>query len=401
LTPQDYKFVDLIYPAVVIFLVVMVVTFLATRSVIGAAVGAGIKAGLFLLNFAVFFTGQVTGFDDLYYLDVASDLSQGGFAISDLFLRGDALASIAQSAHIIYPIHNYYAMLLFGDHYFAPVALNVLFTVAIAFVGTRLTVAEFQLTRRQARMFFLFLLLYPEILAWSTVFNGKETLVLLCHVLLLTGVSKLLRGRILAAIAFIAPAAYFLAGLRYYVLPLFAVAFLVYSLLASKSKHKGKTILFAAVCVSAVLVQQFSGLSYGINLIISTFSDPLYGLIHFALTPIPFLADATYAFLNLPAFYHWLAFPFLLVGVRAVHRMKTPFSRFFIIYFCTIIAFYSVFEGLQGPRHRFQLAFAFAIFEFTGVLVFLRAVVPVAARPLRRNAAVAEVSQGQLNLGPD
>jgi len=264
---------------------------------------------------------------------------------------------------------------MFGDHYFAPVALNVLLTCAVAFFGMRLALAEFGLTRREARGFFLFLLLYPEVLAWSTVFNGKETLVLLCHVLLLLGASRFFRGRILSSILIIAPTCFVLAGLRYYVPALFVIAFLVYSLTTYKLRHRAKILLLAVFVFAAVLAQQYQGLGYAFALLKSSFINPAFGLLHFVLTPVPFMAQPEYNFLNWPSLYHWCAFPLFLIGLTMLYRMKTSFARFAFIYFLTFIAFYSVFAQLQGSRHRFQLAFIFAICEFQGALVLLKSAI--------------------------
>lgn len=58
-----------------------------------------------------------------------------------------------------------------------------------------------------------------------------------------------------------------------------------------------------------------------------------------------------------------------------------------IIYFLTFVAFYSAFEGLQGARHRLQLAFAFGIFEFFGIYKGLLAI-NTSLRKARRKAAI-------------
>jgi hypothetical protein len=250
----------------------------------------------------------------------------------------------------------------------------------------RVALAEFGLSRREARGFFLFLLLYPEVLAWSTVFNGKETLVLLCHILLLLGASHFFRGRILSSVLIIAPTTFVLAGLRYYVPALFVVAFLVYSLTTYQARHRAKILLVALLVFGAVLAQQYEGLGYGWALLKSSFINPAFGLVHFVLTPIPFQAQPEYTFLNWPSLYHWLAFPLFLVGLANLYRMKTPFARFTFIYFVTFIAFYSVFAQLQGSRHRFQLTFIFAICEFHGLLVLLRSAIQLPS--LRPKAAI-------------
>lgn len=368
-----YLVSEIWYPALVILVVGFVASLLATRWILASVVAAGIKSGLFLLNFSVFFTGQVTGFDDLYYLVIAERFRAAGVGVMDVVTRRQELVDLSESAHILYPLHNYYSTMLFGPYYFAPVAVNILVTFAIGVIAMRLAASEFRLSTRQARAFYFCIVLYPELLAWSTTFNGKEVLVLLSHVCVLLGISRLFRGQLLRAVAILVPATFGLVLLRYYI-PLFLVtAFVFHSLFERQKKHRLKTILLCLAGGLAVFVQLFGGIEYGFRFFADTFSNPAFGLVHFLYTPIPFNTQAEYTFLNLPSVYHWLAFPLFVVGLRAVYRMKTRFSGYLIWYFCTIVAFYSLFEGLQGARHRFQLTFAFVVFEFLGAMILLRA----------------------------
>ena len=75
-----------------------------------------------------------------------------------------------------------------------------------------------------------------------------------------------------------------------------------------------------------------------------------------------------YAFLDVPAAIHWILMPFAVFGAYKIYQLGTPFSRFFLIYFATFAAIYSIFGELQGPRHRVQLDFAWAVFQFAGLL---------------------------------
>ncbi len=88
------------------------------------------------------------------------------------------------------------------------------------------------------------------------------------------------------------------------------------------------------------------------------------------LTPIPFNTQEAYNFLNIPALFHWLSMPFILNGIFYIYRVKTGFSRFFIIYLSLFMLLYGVYEELQGPRHRVQLDYAFALLQFFGFYLF-------------------------------
>jgi len=382
-----YSYGELITPTIAIFIFSVVVFFAVTKSVVGSFIAGAVKAGVFFFVFAYFFSGQVTGADDLYYLETAKKYAELDVKASDMVFDRTKLMDVAESSHVLYPLFNYYSIRLFGEHYFAPVALNVMLATLVAVLGARLAAFEFRLTRTQKKMLFCLFFLHPEILGWSSVFNGKETVVLLCHILLLFGVSYALRKRWLMAAWVTIPTAALLSGVRYYAPFLFAVAFLIYSLANLKSRRGLLLLLAGVVAMAAMVMQLYGGFGYGLEFILSTLSNPLFGVVHFLMTPRPFHLEPEYSFLLIPSIYHWCVFPFAVFGSWSVWKMRTPFSRFMIIYFLTFVAFYSTFEGLQGARHRLQLAFAFGIFEFFGIyngLLAIRAFL----RKARRQALI-------------
>ena len=101
-----------------------------------------------------------------------------------------------------------------------------------------------------------------------------------------------------------------------------------------------------------------------------------------SLPPIPLNTTEATAYLDLPAAIHWLLIPFAVFGGYKIYQLKTPFSRFFLVYFMTFVGLYSMFGELQGPRHRVQLDFALAVFQFAGVLALVRDSRRAAAMPV-------------------
>lgn len=363
----------LAWPSLAIFLVVFGVSLAALRRP-GAALGlATVKAIVFFAYFGWFFDGTFTYFDDWTYFERGSYLHDLGLSPSDLLDSLPLLLAIGEGDHFLYYLFNAFSFGLFGTHYFAPVALNVIATAFIAWLGVRLAVVERFCSPRQAGLFFAFLILHPDITAWSSLVNGKDTLVLMLHVTLLTSISEFLRGRRLVPLLLAGVSVTTLLFLRFYVPLMFAIAL---SLGAVLQLHGAARWRIAAVAVVALAAAVFAigdrAIGFAAESLRAEFVNPLIGLVRFLLTPAPFNTDAAFAFLDLPALLHWLMLPALFLGAWKVRRMNTPFSRLMIVYVLVFAALYAVYGELQGPRHRLQLDYAFALFQFVGFGVLTR-----------------------------
>ena len=368
---NTFSFYDLLYPFSVVLTVSFVFTMWVTRSVSISLLCSIIKAGLFFVTYQWFFTGQVTGADDLQYIRVAIEISQQNYTFLDWLSNTEKIQDLAGGTHILFPIFNYISIIVFGTQYFAAPAVNILITVPIAYLGMKLAVAEFGFSRRNGQIFFLLLVLHPEILAWSTVFNGKEVLVLAGHTLLLVGIAQIFRRNFMLGTGIIVPTLFFVILVRFYVPALIGVAFALYFIIHEKIFNTTKNFVLIISVVAAVILYYFDYYSQASSLVLDTLSNPFFGLLHFLLTPVPFNSDPEYIFLFFPSLYHWLLFPFSIIGFWTICRLNTKFGRFFIIYFILFVLFYACFEGLRGPRHRLQLQIAIALFEYIGVVIFL------------------------------
>ena len=267
------------------------------------------------------------------------------------------------------------AFRIFGEGYYAPVACNNLLTPLIAYLGARLAVREFGLTPLQGRCFYFFLLFHPDILAWSTIMNGKDILVLLSHVLLLLSVSLLFRKRLREALLLGLPTVFVLFFLRFYVPLLFASALVAGAIFAHRVRigPRIRYLLLGGIVAGFLFVRLGeSEILRGILQVREHFVNPLYGFVRFILTPIPFHTAPAYAFLNVPALIHWLLMPFVVAGFVHVLGMRGFFARFFLIYLLVFIGLHAVFGELQGPRHRVQLDYAWATLQFLGIMLMFR-----------------------------
>lgn len=363
----------LLKPGLLIFTATLWVAFLVTRSVVFSLSAALIKASLFLIYFGVLFDGTFTFFDDWSYLNGGIEIVDKGIGLSNLAENWDFVLMTATGEHFVYYLYNAYAFRFFGVGYYAPVALNIVLTILIAWFGAIVGTREFGFTGQWKKLFFMFLLFHPDILAWSNVMNGKDILLLLLHVLLLLSASMFFRGRRFAALAIATPVVILLFFLRFYVPVIFATVLVVHQLLAVRSRHHlywllgGTAILFVAIYSMLGDLIQFAWLSFQENLV-----NPVVGFVHMALTPIPFNTDVKYSFLDIPALLHWMLMPMVVYGVvLLMRREKSPFTRFFWLYLVAFMGMYSIYGELQGPRQRVQLDFALAVLQFIGIKQYL------------------------------
>lgn len=391
---QPFELSALLLPASAIYIVVFVCAWRATSSPALASLLGAVKALVYLVYFGLIFDGTYTFLDDWTYLERGAELRAEGVNLLTAFDNLPLLIAVGQGDHFIYYLYNAVAFDLFGEGYYAPVALNSMLTAPIALLATRLAVREQLVPPRLREVFFAFVLLHPDILAWSTVLNGKETLVLLLHVVLLTAISSFFAGQWKRALVVGGPAVVALLFLRYYVPVLFAAAWILSAVTRLRGRARVRMLAAAALVFGALLLQLGTeGLGFALDRLREDVVNPVLGLVRFALTPVPFNTSGEYGFLEIPALFHWLMFPAALLGLWQVARMRSPFARFLLAYAAVFSALYAVYGELQGPRHRVQLDFAWATLQFIGVGVAMRLMSLVAARRRALPAPAAHHAQ--------
>ncbi|MEO7244925.1 MAG: hypothetical protein ABIX12_07240 [Rubrivivax sp.] len=365
----SFELGQLALPAALIFGVAGLAAWRVTGSVLIALALASAKTAPFLIYFGLVFDGTYTYLDDWTYLERGAALDAAGVTPFNLLQHLPLLLAAGEGNHFLYYLVNAVAVGLFGDGYYAPVALNVVASVGVAWVATRLLVREGLCPPRWTSALFAFALLHPDILAWSTVLNGKDTLVLLLHVLLLTALSWQLRGRRLAALALAGAATAALLFLRFYVPLLFALALALSAATQIHQRGRLRLLLLGAALMGGLAA--YFGPAVGeqaLDAVRSDLVNPLTGFVRFVLTPIPLNTDDNYAFLDVPATLHWLLLPAVILGVWRVWHHGTAFTRYLLAYTAVFAALYATYGELQGPRHRLQLDFAWLTFQFVGLL---------------------------------
>jgi hypothetical protein len=392
-TLQPYLLSDLFAPAVMVFFGTLAIALHMTRAVAMSMVSAVLKAGFFLVYFGYFFHGDFTFKDDITYLSEAALFSANGVTIWNLFQHLPLILGTAGN-HFIYQIFCTYALYIFGPGYFAPVSINILSTAVIAAVGCKIAELEFGLIGQWRTVTFFVLLFDPFIFAWSGLINGKDVLVLLGHAMMLYGFMFVYRGKVWRAVAVILPTVLVLFFLRFYVPLLFVVVFMLSISMGAGRRWLGRLLLLSAVGLGGVVAVIGPGtLLSSLERVRSDFVNPVYGVTRFLLTPIPFNTDPSYRFLEIPAVLYWLFLPLLAWGVILVARLRTSYSKFFLVYCVVFVSLYSIYSELQGPRHRLQLEFAIVVFG----LVALRALIYCAVK----GAAPASRSLGGRTLVRD
>jgi len=369
---HSFELSAIVYPFVAIFIATFGISFKYTGWIIASVCAALIKANLFFIYFGFVFDGTYTFLDDWSYLEGGRDFLKHDVGFFDLVGNWDLASQIGRGDHFIYYLYNSYAIKVFGDEYFSPVAFNIILTIFIAYLGSGLIGLNFDLSKKQSKIFYFFLLLHPDILAWSNVVNGKDILVLFLHVLLLIALSLLFHRRILAGIFLATLVVAVLLFLRFYVPILFAISLLITSFLISRDDRIKYMVCSFAFIGLASLWTGGGGVQYAMDSIWENLVNPIFGFVKIALTPIPFGADEDYSFLDYSALLHWALMPFAVIGFLIMCRQKSKFSTLLVTYFLVFLTLYAFYGELQGPRHRVQLDLALATFQFFGLWRFVR-----------------------------
>jgi hypothetical protein len=358
----------ILWPVLTIFIGTLAVSLKVTKSLALSVSAALVKAGIFAVYFGFLFNGTYTFFDDWSYLEGGRELFLKGIGITNLAENWEFALMIGRGDHFVYYLYNTYAFRIFGEGYYAPVALNIFLTIFIAYFGTRLAIFEFSMNKQISRWFYLFLLLHPDILAWSNIMNGKDILVLLLHVIALISISLYWRGQHYKAMSLALPVVLTLLFLRFYVPIIFVVSLILGILLSGRRARFGYLIFLTSFTVLLISWIGESGFQYVLGSMQENLVNPVYGFIRALLTPIPFNTADNYAFLDFPALLHWMLIPFVPFGLLYIWRIKTNFGRFFISYFCVFAGLYAIYGELQGPRHRVQLDYAWAVLQYIGIM---------------------------------
>lgn len=368
-----YSIYDLIVPSLILFFGGFFLSFVVTRSVILGISVSFVKIMVFVLYYGFFFDGTFTFKDDWTYLSTGAELYYRGI---DIFNFWDHLSEVfarAGGTHIGYYLFNLFVIDVWGVNYFAPVAVNILLT----FIGGAYLVAASReiigCSSHLSAGLFVFFVLHPDILAWSTVMNGKDILVATGTTMMMYSVREFGVGRYVNSFAHAMAVIFLMTFIRFYI-PIFFVISFAFAFVLSSVLSRG-WLFFVFVSIFLGVMSFFIGfnrLVSAVEVLMNGWSNPVLGAVRFILTPIPFNSEKSYRFLDLPQILNWELLPFMIYGFVSLSRKKIISAKFFVSYFVLLLAFYGVYGELQGPRHRVQLDGLIALFQFYGLVAFLR-----------------------------
>ena len=365
----------LMFPGIVLYISLFTLGYLGSKSLFIAWFIATIKTSIFILYFGYFFDGTYTSVDDEHYLSTGKKIYLL-FTDSTIDVSIHEIIAIVGGAHIIYNVINTISMVFFGNFYFSPVVINIIVSAFAGVISVKIIKQQQILHGKSLNYFFLFFVLHPELLSWSTVFNGKDTIILFVHIMLLHAVSLFILQKKISALFFACISIVIFVNLRFYVPLIFGAVFLLYMLLTIKFGLKSLFSLGLIASLFLLFVVPWGSLSYLFEIFILDFINPLSGTLHFLLTPRPFFHDKIHGFLNMASIIHWLLFPLFLMGLYIGLKSRHKFILFLFLYFFTFVILYGSFDFLNGPRHRFQLLLATSIFQFIGIKWFIRQISP-------------------------
>lgn len=302
---------------------------------------------------------SLTFLDDLVYVSNARTLLARGYnPLSVIYdpAGWDMLHSLSHGNHVMGAWWNLLAMWLFGDHYHSAVFCNVLATFACGWLLVVL-LEHLNFPRGYRLAFLVFWLLHWDVVAWSSLLNVKDVLVLtltIAALVALVSFYRLRRPKYLVMFALVAASFFWL---RFYVPVIMLMAALLWTLTQWNDWRR-------YLLVPPLLLACAWGLpmAAGFRELFAP-QAMLYGAVRFTLTPRPWDIDQDYAFLLIPAALHWLLFLPACLGALVLWR-DSKLARLCLLYVALLIALYAMTEELLGPRQRFQITFVIAWAQF-------------------------------------
>lgn len=342
---------------------------------------SAVKTVIPFMYFAFFFRSDWVQLDDQGYLEMGHQLLVSGFHpildifAPDLWMR---IQNLADSSHTFFYWWNALGVSLFGYHYWAPVFLNIAVTALTGWAIYGI-LRHLGLRRRHSQNVAILASLHWELLVWTSFLDLKDPLVALFAALTLLGilrafypvdrenVSLIHAQERITGIALAVASMAIVYYIRSYA-PLFAVVSVaVWLIVRGRVRYVMGSLVVAWIALAIFNPFASERLSY------FSLANPIYGLVHFILTPVPWRVTPGYSFLMIPAIINWATLPLAIYGMIQIWRTSTP-ARLLIIYCAVVVAVYSFVPMLQGPRQRVQILPFIAIFVYAGFRSVFRGV---------------------------
>jgi len=331
-----------------------------------------VKAALPLVYFLYYFSGQWFMLDDYDFLRQAEFMLASGYTPWTLLTTqfGRDLLIGQTNGQSLYPFMNVLAQWMFGRAYWAPVFLNVLLTFVAGYFSAR-TLEDLGFPQRYVKGYLVFFLLHVELLAWSSIINMKDFVVLALASISLRNLVLLIKlyqersayrfgvylRKAAVQILIFGVVFFFLNSIRFYVTLLQLAALGAWGFLSLPLRWR------MAILVAVPLAYRWSMRTYQAIIMYFQPREILFGLVRFPLTPRPWSIQPNYTFLFLPSIVHWMLFVPSVIAAVALW-IRVPLARLPILYLVVVIVFFAVVPEVQGPRHRVQVLPLLAWLEF-------------------------------------
>lgn len=287
------------------------------------------------------------------------------------------IASLAGGTHFGYYIYNFISFIIFGQNYYSPVILNILFSVITGILIYK-TLLLAKLDKKFCLFFLFFFLLHWDILSWSSFINLKDILVLFFVVWALYCMLRLKeKGNRLVPVLSLVLIGIILLFFRFYLVYFLTVVGFVYMVITQMYKFRSRwtgpfmralVLMLMPVAFYFVFIKLFSGsLSQ-----IGGHTNVVIGFIRFILTPLPFSIEENYSFLFISSLFHWLLLPFMIYGIYLFLKRHFISLMPFVILALLLCVFYGSFGELQGPRHRMLLLYFISLTQALSIYEFLK-----------------------------
>jgi hypothetical protein len=340
---------------------------------------AVVKAAIPLLYFARFFEGQWFMLDDYLFQQQGEVLLGWGYTPWTVLTTpyGWDLLNGLTDGQWLYPWWNMLAQWLYGPGYWAPVFLNVVLTFVTGYFTAR-TLEDLGFSPRYVRFWLVFFLLHVELLAWSSILNMKDFVVLAMGSISLwcvVAVAKLYRERSSdrrrpyvrkTAVYILIFAALWLPfkSIRFYVPVLVLLALAAWGFLSLRWRWR------IAILASIPFAYRWALRAYAPFIEYLQPAGLAFGLLRFPLTPRPWSIQPNYTFLFVPSIVQWILF-IPAVMAAATLWSRNALARIPILYLLITIVFFAVVPEVQGPRHRVQVLPLIAWLEFHAIWLAL------------------------------
>jgi hypothetical protein len=362
----------LVLPSIFIAIIVYYCSRLSYLSILGSILTS---VFISLLYFLIQYTHVIPVLGDSeYYLGTAIEIKSKintGASIHEV--KG---LLFADGRHIIYFLYNILAFSLFGEGHYAPIALNTSLIAIMAVLFVKLVKPLGINSYNLQRIFYLYVLLNPELVGWAISHNLKDIFVLFLIVSALVCIIGL-RSRPLISLIVLSVIITTLIFLRFYLIGIiFASVFVTFIFLGFPNKSRMSIYLFVIVSIALTLY-------FGVAIpILSQISDRLnfqnlvqlpYGIVKFLFTPIPFNATATegYVFLNFTQFFYLSMTFFMFLGIIYSAKSNRFSTMLIFTFFVLVTVIFASSPAFHDVRHRIMLLPFISYFQFVGIRYYL------------------------------